>query len=143
MNARILLIGVLTAVTLTLVSTAASAQRIIGSNETVQALEVRNVVVNNNNVITGEVVNKSAYLMRDVELSLKYHWRWKNEMKPGADPFGRSVLMKLGRDLRPGESTSFSFNPDPPLPSRPEGYYVAEVAPAGFAVVIPPEMALR
>jgi hypothetical protein len=46
MNARIiLLIGVLTAVTLTLVPTAASAQRIVGSNETVEALEVRNVAV--------------------------------------------------------------------------------------------------
>jgi hypothetical protein len=137
MNARISLIGVLTAVTLLLAPAAANAQRIIGSNETAQSLEVRNVAVNNN-VITGEVVNKTPHLMRDVELLIKYHWRWKNEMKPGADSSGRSVFIKLDRDLRPGEPFSFTYKPDPPLPSRPEGYYVAEVSPAGFAVVTPP-----
>ena len=60
------------------------AQERIASNEVAaNVVEIRNVVVNKD-AISGEIVNKSPYPLRNVELLLQYHWLWANETKPGA-----------------------------------------------------------
>lgn len=140
MNARHLLpvmMGV------TLLAGSAQAQTILDSNDAAKAVELRNIQFSNN-VITGEVINKSPHVVRNVEILLQYHWLWKNEMRPEDDSPGRSFPVTLERDLLPGQSVSFAFKPEPPLPSRTDGQYMPEVSLAGFAVVVPqPPMAIR
>lgn len=118
------------------------AQTVLEPAQAAQSVAIGNVQVNANNV-SGEIVNRSPHIVRNVELMFQYHWLWKNEMKPGDDSPGRSVLITLDRELKPGESASFSFRPDPPLPSRNDGHFMPEVSLAGFAVVIPQGLALR
>jgi hypothetical protein len=118
---------------------AADAQKIESSPQTAR-VTVRNVMVDNN-VVSAEVVNNSAYTVRDVELLLQYHWLWKNEFKPGADSPGRVVSVPLQKELRPGESTPFTYTPQPSLPSRTDGQFMVEVTVASFAEVIPQKSA--
>ena len=109
----------------------------IASNEAAASVvEIRNVT-EANNAITGEVINKSFYNLRNIELLLQYHWLWTNEMHPGANSPGRSVYLSLDKEIRPGERATFTYRPDPPLPVRPDGRYVSEVSLAGFSQVIP------
>jgi hypothetical protein len=111
-----------------------SAQRVETGQQTGR-VTVRNVTVNNN-VISGEVLNDSPNTVRDVELLFQYHWLWNNEFKPGNDPPGTAVYFSLNKDLRPGESTSFTYTPQPSLPSRADGQFMVEVSVASFAEVI-------
>jgi hypothetical protein len=99
-------------------------------------LEIRNVYVKDN-VITGEVTNRSPRTVRNVELLFQYHWLWRNEFKPGENNPGNAFYVVLDREIRPGESASFRFAPDPPLPSRNDGEFMTEVSIAGFSEVIP------
>ena len=113
------------------------AQERIASNEVAaNVVEIRNVVVNKD-AISGEIVNKSPYPLRNVELLLQYHWLWANETKPGAISPGRSVYVPVNQEIRPGERATFSYSPDPPLPSSPAGRYMPEISLAGFSQVIP------
>ena len=127
---------------LSLIAATAHGQTVLDSNEAARTVEVRNVNVSEN-VITGEVVNRSPHLLQNVELLLQFHWLWKNERHPQENSLGRSVFLTLDRNIRPGESAAFTFKPDPPLPARPDGQYMAEVTLAGFAVVVSPEMDAR
>ena len=120
----------------------AYGQTVLDANEAARTVEIRNVNVSEN-VITGEVVNRSPHLLQNVELLLQFHWLWKNEMHPQANLLGRSVFLTLDRNIRPGEPAAFTFKPDPPLTARPDGHYMAEVSLAGFAVVISPETFAR
>ena len=45
--------------------------------------------------LTGEIVNRTPHLIRDVELLVQYHWRWKNEFKPGKVAPGRTDVVNL------------------------------------------------
>ena len=113
------------------------AQERIASNEVAaNVVEIRNVVVNKD-AISGEIVNKSPYPLRNVELLLQYHWLWANETKPGAISPGRSVYVPVNQEIRPGERATFSYTPDPPLPLRADGRYMPEISLAGFSQVIP------
>jgi hypothetical protein len=113
------------------------AQVKIASNEAgASAVEIRNVT-STNDMITGEVVNKSKYNLRNVELLLQYHWLWANEMHPGTFSQGRSVYLTINQEIRPGERAHFEYRPDPPLSSRADGHYMSEVSLAGFSQVIP------
>ena len=113
------------------------AQERIASNEVAaNVVEIRNVMVNKD-AISGEIVNKSPYPLRNVELLLQYHWLWTNETKPGAISPGRSVYVPVNQEIRPGERATFSYTPDPPLPLRADGRYMPEISLAGFSQVIP------
>ncbi len=125
-----------------LIAATAQGQTVLDSNQAARTVEVRNINVNEN-VVTGEVINKSPHLLQNVELLLQFHWLWKNEMHPQENSLGRSVFLTLDRNIRPGESAAFTFKPEPQLPARPDGHYMAEVSLAGFAVVVSPEMVAR
>ena len=113
------------------------AQERIASNEVAaNVVEIRNVVLNKD-AISGEIVNKSPYPLRNVELLLQYHWLWTNETKPGAISPGRSVYVPVNQEIRPSERATFSYTPDPPLPLRADGRYMPEISLAGFSQVVP------
>lgn len=101
-----------------------------------KTVALRNVTVRDGQ-ISGEVVNKSSHLIRDVQLLISHVWLWKNEFRPGEEAPGRAVFYDVKRELRPGESVPFSYTPSPPLPSRTDGYFETEVSVAGFTEVIP------
>ena len=110
----------------------------IASNEAAASVvEIRNVT-EANNAITGEVVNKSFYNLRNIELLLQYHWLWTNEMHPGANSPGPIGVLKP----RQGDPTWQARNVylpsrSSPLPVRPDGRYVSEVSLAGFSQATP------
>ena len=80
---------------LSLIAATAHGQTVLDSNEAARTVEVRNVNVSEN-VITGEVVNRSPHLLQNVELLLQFHWLWKNERHPQENSLGRSVFLEVG-----------------------------------------------
>jgi hypothetical protein len=108
----------------------------VASPQQAARVVVRNFTVTNH-VIAGDVVNNSPHLVRDVELLFQYHWLWKNEFKPGDESPGRAVYFRLNNELRSGESTSFTYTPEPSLPARNDGAFMVEVSVASFTEVIP------
>jgi hypothetical protein len=113
------------------------AQKVATAKEASSVVELRNVE-EKGDVISGEVVNKSPHTIRNITLLIQYHWLWKNEYKPGSNPPGRAAYIDLKRDLSPGAFTTFTYEPQPPLPNRMDGHFVHEVSVAGFSTVIQP-----
>ena len=87
--------------------------------------------------VSGAVVNNTPHLIREIEILIQYHWLWANEFKPGAESPGRITSLKIDKDLLPGESATFRYVPNPPLPNRSDGRFDPEVAVAGFTTVVP------
>jgi hypothetical protein len=77
-----------------------------------QVVGLRNVTAKEDEV-AGEVVNNSQQTLRDVQLRILYSWRWSNEFHPGTDDPGRAVYLTIDREIPPGQSTRFSYNPRP------------------------------
>lgn len=62
-------------------SRTAVAATLLG-DKSAQVVTLRNVTASENQV-SGEVVNNSKQVVRDVQLQILYSWRWKNEFHPG------------------------------------------------------------
>ena len=88
-------------------------------------------------LVSGEIVNQTPHIARDTELLIQFHWLWKNEFKPGEDLPGRTDILKIDKELKPGEAVSFRYIPDPPLAKRDDGWFEPEVTIGGFTVVVP------
>lgn len=88
-------------------------------------------------LVSGEVVNRSPYTLRNVQLFIRYTWLWDNETKPGANDPGRSAYITLPQEIQPGGHASFNFRPSPPLATMAGGHFEHSVAIAGFSEVIP------
>ena len=93
----------------------------------------------NHDVISGKIINNSLHPIRDPEVLVEYHWLWAKEFKPGSRSPGRAAYVKLDKEIQPGESVSFTYRPQPPLPDRSDGRFMPEVSPAGFSVVMTPQ----
>ena len=117
-------------------------QRILTQEEAAKSVAVRNLKVAPTEV-SGEVVNNSPHTVRDIEVLIQYHWLWTNEFKPGAESPGQSAVIKLDRQLSPGESAAFRHAPDPPPASRKDGRFEPEVVIVGFTTVIAPTTTSR
>jgi hypothetical protein len=100
-----------------------------------QVVIVRNVTVKED-AVSGELVNQSSRSLRDVQLQIRYSWRWKNEFKPGNDDFGITVYHTVSEEIPPGKAVQFHYKPSSPLASRPDGYFETTVSVAGFTEVI-------
>ena len=87
--------------------------------------------------VSGEILNKSPYLLRDVQLLVRYTWLWDDEKKPGKSDPGTSTLYTLPREIAPGGRLPFTFKPTPPLPRLSGGHFETSVSIAGFAEVFP------
>ena len=115
----------------------ARGQSVATREEISKAIAIENVKVEDN-IISGEVINRSPHVMRDVEVAVQYHWLWADEFNPGANPPGRTVYIKLDEVL-PGTSESFVYAPKPPLRASKAGHFMHEVSVAGFTVVALPK----
>jgi hypothetical protein len=114
----------------------ANADNLISPDVAAKKVEIRNVEVKGN-AISGEVINRSSHTLRAVELLIQYHWLWSNEFKPGEASHGKAVFVAVDKELRPGESATFTVPVDPPAASGADGYYMTEVTLAGFTEIIP------
>jgi hypothetical protein len=113
----------------------AGAQTVLTQEEAGKAVTIKDLNATTSSV-TGVVVNNSPHVIRDVEVLIEYHWLWTNEFKPGPVSPGHSAVIKLDKDIQPGQTSAFRYTPDPPLPTRKDGQYDFEVRVAGFTSVI-------
>jgi hypothetical protein len=88
-------------------------------------------------MVSGEVYNRSANTVRDVQLFVRYTWLWDNETKPGKDDPGTSTYYTLPKEIPPGGSLPFTYKPSPPPPKMAGGHFETTVTVAGFTEVIP------
>lgn len=112
-----------------------SAVAVGPAEKAAQVISVRNVKVQDG-VVSGELANTSKRPLRDVQLLIRYSWRWENEFKPGSDEFGTAVYYTVEKEIPPGGRASFTYKPASPLPSRPDGYFETAVSVAGFTEII-------
>ena len=119
----------------------ATAQRLLGPEEA-KSVAIKDLKADASEV-SGVIVNNTPHTIREIEVLIQYHWLWANEFKPGLDSPGRVASLKLDKDLLPGESTTFRYVPNPPLPNRQDGRFDPEVVVAGFTIVIPPTTGSR
>lgn len=101
-----------------------------------EIVEVRNVNVRNN-TISAEVVNKTANVIREVQLLVRHIWHWKDEFRPGKASPGEAVFYDLKRELEPGKSMTFNDSPPSLPPREKEGHFEVVVSDASFTEVIP------
>jgi hypothetical protein len=119
----------------------ATAQRLLGPEEA-KSVAIKDLKADASEV-SGVIVNNTPHTIREIEVLIQYHWLWANEFKPGLESPGRVASLKLDKDLLPGESTTFRYVPNPPLPNRQDGRFDPEVVVAGFTIVIPPTTGSR
>ncbi len=131
--------GVVVGVALMIMSIepALTAADIVGSAEQViQTVAVRNVT-SQDGVVSGEIVNHTSKLLRDVELLVRHVWHWKNEFRPGSDNPGMASYYTVVKEIPPGGSVPFTYTQLSPQPSRADGQFETMVSVAGLTEVIP------
>jgi hypothetical protein len=89
-------------------------------------------------VVSGEIRNNSANVVRDVQLLIRYVWLWKNEFHPGKDDPSRSDFYNVSGEIPPRGTTRFQYTPSSPLPKRADGHFMIGVSVAGFTQVMSP-----
>jgi len=93
--------------------------------------------------VTGTAVNSSARPLRDVTLLVRYTWLWNDERHPGKDTVSRVAYVTVPVELRPGESKTFTYRPDRPLPARRDGRFASKVDVAEVVALVPEREAGR
>ncbi|MBI2538920.1 MAG: hypothetical protein HYW04_03870 [Deltaproteobacteria bacterium] len=116
-------------------SALAAADGVLEDGKSAQVVSIVNLKVEGG-VVSGELVNRSKWPLREVQLFIRYIWQWKSEFKPGEDVQGRAVYHTVEREIAPGGKVDFTYRPSPPLPSRADGYFETSVTIAGFSEVI-------
>lgn len=128
--------GLLLAFLIGLQSEFAGSATLSSQEESARVVVLRNITVEDGKV-SGEIANRSSRRLRDVQLLIRYSWRWKNEFRPGNDEFGTAVYHTVEKEIVPGETVSFAYTPVSPLPARPDGAFETAVSVAGFTEIIP------
>ena len=114
----------------------AMSQRVASREEIAGILSVKKIAVANGTV-SGEVLNRGPYSVREVQLLIRYTWLWDDEHKPGKIDPGTSTYHTLTTEIRAGGNLPFTFTLSPPLPKVSGGRYEITVTVGGFAQVIP------
>ena len=61
---------------------------LLSGDQAAQVVTIRNLTVG---VVSGELVNRSARQLRDVQLLIRYVWLWNDEFHPGQDELGEAI----------------------------------------------------
>ncbi len=107
------------------------------SREEIERVLIIDKVSIKDGVVSGEVHNRSRYVVREVQLFIRYTWLWDDEFKPGKVDPGTSTYYTLPKEIPPGGQLPFTYTPSPPLPKVAGGRFETSVSVAGFAEVIP------
>jgi hypothetical protein len=105
------------------------------SDQPPQSITVRNVSVKDGEV-SGEVVNSSSRVIRDVVLQIRSTWLWKNEMKPGEDTRSDAAFYTVEGVIAAGGSTPFTYRSSS-MKAGGDGRFEVTVGVAGFTELIP------
>lgn len=115
---------------------AAHSQTVRERGDIAAVLTIENLSVQEG-LVAGEIFNRSAHTVRDVQVLIRNTWLWDEEFKPGKDDPGTSVYYTLPKEIPAGGRLPFTYSPSPPLPKAPGGRFQTTVAIAGYAEVIP------
>jgi len=115
----------------------AVAQELTTPQQLSRAVDLENVSAEPNGAISGKLVNRTGYVIRDVKLMIDYAWIWRNDFKPGADNPGRTVYTTVQGDIGPHGEINFSFEPSPPLSSSDDGHFEPVVKVVGYTQMVP------
>jgi hypothetical protein len=83
---------------------------VVAGNDVGRIATLRDVSIKNGEV-SGEVVNNSSDTLRDVVVEIRYSWLWADEYHPGKDDPGRTVYYTAAKEIPPGGSARFEYNP--------------------------------
>ena len=100
--------------------------------EASKMVAVRNTAVQDN-VVSGELLNRSSHRVRDVELLIRQISHWNNEFQPGANPPGAAVYHIVTAEIPSGATERFTYKLSPL--SRSDGYFETVVTVAGFTEI--------
>ena len=125
------------AASLLLAYTAARAAEVRIADQPPQSITVRNVSVKDGEV-SGEVVNSSSRVIRDVQLQIRSTWLWKNEMKPGEDSRSDAAFYTVEGVVPAGGSTPFTYRSGS-MSGGADGRYEVTVSVAGYTELVPPK----
>lgn len=114
---------------------AASPQNVRAREEAARLVTVEKIAITDDEV-SGEVLNRSPNVIRDIQLLIRYTWLWDNETKPGKDDPSTSIYYALPKEIPPGRRLPFTYKPSPPLPKMAGGRFETSASIAGFAEVI-------
>jgi hypothetical protein len=126
---------ILIGLTLFLFPSGGFSQNVRAREEIAQILPIENLTVSPDDAASGEVVNRSRSIMRDVQILIRHEWLWANEFKPGKDDPSRATYVTLPQEIPPGGRLPFSYKPSPPLPKAAGGRFITSVAIAGLTEV--------
>lgn len=116
------------------VPVAARSDEVMTDAQVAAKVVVRDVRVRQG-VVSGLLVNRLTKPLRDVRLLIRYQWVWANERKPGDDNPGRVAYYTVHQEVPPEISVQFTYNPNPPLPSRSDGHFETLVEIVGYTEV--------
>jgi hypothetical protein len=121
---------------LTLPVRIAISATLLSADTAAEVVGIRGTTIREGDV-SGDLINKSRGLVRDVQLQITYTWLWNDEFHPGKDDPGRTVYYTVEKEIPPGLSVGFAYKPSPPLPSRTDGVFITTVSVAGYSQVWP------
>jgi hypothetical protein len=130
-----LFLGTWIAAILLLTYAAIQAAQVNISDQPPQSITVRNVSVKDGEV-SGEVVNSSSHVVRDVQLQIRSTWLWKNEMKPGEDSRSDAAYQAVEGEIPAGGSRPFTYRSSS-MSAGADGRYDVTVKVAGYTELIP------
>jgi hypothetical protein len=81
-------------------------------------------VTRRGDTISGTLINRGGEEIRGIRLLVDLAFLWKNEVEPGDDSPGRSVVLTVDGPLPPHGRLAFELTLDPPLPTRTDGRFV-------------------
>jgi len=87
------------------------------------------------NIVSGELRNRSSHRVRDVELLIRHIWHWNDEFRPGENPPGSANYFTVSAELASGGSERFTYQLPSPLPARSDGHFETVVTVAGFTEI--------
>ena len=98
-------------------------------------IELDEVEFGSGGTVSGVLINRSASVLRDVRLLVRYDWQWENEREPGEDSPARSTYVTVQGDIPALGTRPFRFAPASPLPARSDGRFSPSVEVARYTQV--------
>ncbi len=105
----------------------ARADAIVTSREVAQLVRLEEVDELNGEIF-GYVANYSDQYIFRVNLLIRYHWHWRNELRPGEDDESRHETLTLSEIIPPKGRVRFSHRSSAPLPERADGELLPTVS---------------
>ena len=109
---------------------AVSAAELVASSQ-LESIVALQGVSEQDGVVSGQVVNLSARRLENINLSVTYAWRWKNERHPGENAPGWMQTVVVP-SLPPHAAQAFTAAPEQAWPQRTDGAMAVSVKVLGL-----------